>query len=200
MDNLSQQKTDIPKSAPFLAIRKRLLKRLPKHIIDKAEQIADDTFRKMIIEESGKILYDMADRLAVEEHLTDSERMTLRMAFVDEMVRCFKFDCEPDLPGAVRRAFGDDDAPSAAATAAVSAASPAGKPLVAKAANPKGITMQQLEQTVAQVAGFVKMMTGVANNAAISIMLDCLTKLPTCATTTATPKSRGTRTPATSSV
>lgn len=185
--DLSQQTTDIPKSAPFLAIRKRLLKRLPKHIIDRAEQIADDTLRKMIIEKSGKILYDMADRLAVEEHLTDSERMTLRMAFVDEMVRCFKFDCEPDLPGAVRRAFGDDDAPSAAATTAVSAASPAGKPLIAQAArsasplalckNPKGVTMQQLEQTVAQVAGFVKMMTGVANNAAISIMLDCLNKI-----------------------
>jgi hypothetical protein len=176
MDNLSQQTTDIPKSAPFLAIRKRLLKRLPKNIIDKAEQIADDTLRKMIIEKSGKILYDMADRLAAEEHLTDSERMTLRRAFVDEMVRCFKFDCEPDLPGAVRRAFGEDtDAPSA--TAAVTAASPEGKPLVAQAANPKGITMQQLEQTVAQVAGFVKMMTGVANNAAISIMLDCLNKI-----------------------
>ena len=43
--------------------------------------------------------------------------------------------------------------------------------------NPKGITVQQLEQTVAQVAGFVKMMTGVANNAAISIMLDCLNKI-----------------------
>lgn len=187
MDNLSQQTTDIPKSAPFLVIRKRLLKRLPKHIIDKADQIADNTFRKIIIEESGKILYDMADRLAAEEHLTDSERMTLRMAFVDEMVRCFKFDCEPDLPGAVRRAFGDDDAPSAAATTAVPAASPAGKPLIAQAArsasplalckNPKGVTMQQLEQTVAQVAGFVKMMTGVANNAAISIMLDCLNKI-----------------------
>lgn len=178
MDNLSQQTTDIPKSAPFLAIRKRLLKRLPKHIIDRAEQIADDTLRKMIIDKAGKEIYALADNIAADVHLTDDERKSLRRAFVDAMVQSIKTGEEPDLGTALRAEFGENaDAPSATAAAAVTAASPAGKPFVAKAANPKGITVQQLEQTVAQVAGFVKMMTGVANNAALAIMLHCLNKI-----------------------
>jgi hypothetical protein len=178
MDNLSQQKTDIPKSAPFIAIRKRLLKRLPKNIIDKAEQISDDIFRKMIIEKSGKEIYALADNIAADEHLTDEERRSLRKAFINALVLSAKTGEEPDLGTALRAEFGEDtDAPSATSAATGLAASPAGKPLVAQAANPKGITMQQLEQTVAQVAGFVKMMTGVANNAALAIMLHCLNKI-----------------------
>ena len=39
------------------------------------------------------------------------------------------------------------------------------------------MTIAELERMVAQVAGFVKMMTGVANNAALSIMLDALNKI-----------------------
>jgi hypothetical protein len=186
--NLSQQTTDIPKSAPFLAIRKRLMKRLPKHIIDKTEQISDDTLRKMIIEKSGKEIYDLADNIAADAKLTDEERLSLRKAFINALVLSAKTGEEPDLATALRTEFGEDtDAPSATAAAAVPAVSPAGKPLAAQAArsvsplalckNPKGITVQQLEQTVAQVAGFVKMMTGVANNAAISIMLHCLNKI-----------------------
>lgn len=49
--------------------------------------------------------------------------------------------------------------------------------LVQQAHNPKGVTLQELERTVSQVAGFVKMMTGVANNAALAIMSDCLDKI-----------------------
>ena len=49
--------------------------------------------------------------------------------------------------------------------------------LLQQAINPKGVTREQLERTVAQVAGFVKMMTGVADNAALIIMLDCLEKV-----------------------
>jgi len=173
--DLSQQTTDIPKSAPFLAIRKRLLKRLPKHIIDKTEQISDDTLRKMIIEKSGKEIYALADNIAADVHLTDDERKSLRKAFINALVLSAKTGEEPDLATALRTEFGEDtDAPSATT---VTAFSPAGKPLVAQAANPKGITVQQLEQTVAQVAGFVKMMTGVANNAALAIMLHCLNKI-----------------------
>jgi len=176
--NLSQQTTDIPKSAPFLAIRKRLMKRLPKHIIDKTEQISDDTLRKMIIEKSGKEIYALADNIAADVHLTDDERKSLRKAFINALVLSAKTGEEPDLATALRTEFGENiDVPSATAAAAVTTASPAGKPLIAQAANPKGITTQQLEQTVAQVAGFVKMMTGVANNAAIGIMLDCLDKI-----------------------
>lgn len=176
--NLSQQTTDNYKSPPFLAIRKRLLKRLPKSVLDKAEQISDDVFRKMIIEKSGKEIYALADNIAADAKLTDEERRSLRKAFINALVLSAKTGEEPDLGTALRAEFGEDtDAPSATATAAVTAVSSAGKPLIAQAANPKGITMQQLEQTVAQVAGFVKMMTGVANNAAISIMLDCLNKI-----------------------
>lgn len=175
--NLSQQTTDIPESAPFLAIRKRLLKRLPKSVIDKAEQISDDVFRKMIIEKSGKEIYALADSIAADEHLTDEERRSLRKAFINALVLSAKTGEEPDLATALRAEFGEDtDAPSATATA-VTTTSPAGKPLIAQAATPRGITVQQLEQTVAQVAGFVKMMTGVANNAAITIMLHCLNKI-----------------------
>lgn len=49
--------------------------------------------------------------------------------------------------------------------------------LIQQAHNPKGVTVAELERTVAQVAGFVKMMTGVANNAALAIMSDCLDKI-----------------------
>lgn len=49
--------------------------------------------------------------------------------------------------------------------------------LVQQAHNPKGVTLAELERTAAQVAGFVKMMTGVANNAALAIMNDCLDKI-----------------------
>lgn len=53
-----------------------------------------------------------------------------------------------------------------------------GKPtLVQQAHNPKGITQEELEKRVAQVSGFVKLMTGVANNAALMIMSDCLDKI-----------------------
>ena len=49
--------------------------------------------------------------------------------------------------------------------------------LVARANNPKGMTVQELEKRVAQCSGFVKMMCGVANNAALMIMMDCLNKI-----------------------
>jgi hypothetical protein len=49
--------------------------------------------------------------------------------------------------------------------------------LLAQVRNPHGMTVEQLEQRVAQCAGFVKMMTGVANNAAIAIARDCHDKL-----------------------
>lgn len=45
--------------------------------------------------------------------------------------------------------------------------------LVLKARNPKGMTVEELEKRVAQCAGFVKLMAGVADNAAIAIMRDC---------------------------
>ena len=50
-------------------------------------------------------------------------------------------------------------------------------PLIQQARNPKGVTMDELERTVAQVAGFVKMMTGMSNNAALAIMGDALDKI-----------------------
>lgn len=43
--------------------------------------------------------------------------------------------------------------------------------------NPKGLTGKDLESTVSQVAGFVKMMTGVANSASLSIMVGCLNRI-----------------------
>lgn len=52
-----------------------------------------------------------------------------------------------------------------------------GLSLLQQARNPKGVTVAELERTVAQVAGFVKMMTGVANNAALPIMIDALNKI-----------------------
>ncbi|MBQ8713028.1 MAG: hypothetical protein IJ551_09475 [Prevotella sp.] len=45
--------------------------------------------------------------------------------------------------------------------------------LLGAARNPKGMTLDELEQRVAQCSGFVKLMTGVANNAAICIARDC---------------------------
>lgn len=50
-------------------------------------------------------------------------------------------------------------------------------PYLQQAKNPKGVTIAELERTAAQVAGFVKMMTGVANNAALAIANDCLDKI-----------------------
>lgn len=49
--------------------------------------------------------------------------------------------------------------------------------IVARMKNPKGISFEELEQRVAQCAGFVKLMAGVANNAAIVIARDCHDKL-----------------------
>lgn len=43
--------------------------------------------------------------------------------------------------------------------------------------NPKGMTADEIELLMAQCAGFVKMMMGAANNAALAIMLDCLNKI-----------------------
>lgn len=48
---------------------------------------------------------------------------------------------------------------------------------VQMAHNPKGMTEEELQKRVAQVSGFVKLMCGVANNAALSIMLDSLNKI-----------------------
>lgn len=48
---------------------------------------------------------------------------------------------------------------------------------VAMAKNPKGMTIGELEHRVAQCSGFVKLMTGVANNAALMIMYDCHNKI-----------------------
>ena len=45
------------------------------------------------------------------------------------------------------------------------------------ASNPNGLTLADLEKMVAKCSGFVKMMTGVANNAALLIMVDCLNKI-----------------------
>lgn len=49
--------------------------------------------------------------------------------------------------------------------------------LLAAAKNPTGMTVDELEQRVAQCAGFVKLMSGVANNAAILIARDCHNKI-----------------------
>ena len=49
--------------------------------------------------------------------------------------------------------------------------------LLAMAKNPRGMTIDELEQLVAQCSGFVKMMAGVANNAAILIARDCYNKI-----------------------
>lgn len=48
---------------------------------------------------------------------------------------------------------------------------------VQMAHNPKGMTEEELQKRVAQVSGFVKLMCGVANNAALAIMLQCLNKI-----------------------
>lgn len=42
---------------------------------------------------------------------------------------------------------------------------------------PNGMTEEELNKRVAQVAGFVKLMCGVANNAALVIMIECLNKI-----------------------
>lgn len=39
------------------------------------------------------------------------------------------------------------------------------------------MTHEELENRIARVSGFVKMMTGVANNAALAIMVQCLNKV-----------------------
>lgn len=49
--------------------------------------------------------------------------------------------------------------------------------LLQRAYNPKGMTRDELEQRAAQVSGFVKLMAGVANNAALTIMRDCLDRI-----------------------
>ena len=48
---------------------------------------------------------------------------------------------------------------------------------LALARNPKGMTIDEIELLMAQCAGFVKMMTGAANNAALVVMMDCLNKI-----------------------
>lgn len=50
-------------------------------------------------------------------------------------------------------------------------------PLLSRMRNPKGMTIEEIEYRIAQCIGFVKMMTGVANNAAINIARDCHDKL-----------------------
>lgn len=43
--------------------------------------------------------------------------------------------------------------------------------------NPKNMTIREIELLMAQCAGFVKMMMGAANNAALVVMMDCLNKI-----------------------
>ena len=49
--------------------------------------------------------------------------------------------------------------------------------LVQRSRNPQGVTVEEMERRVAQCSGFVKMMTGVANNAAVAIARDCHSKI-----------------------
>lgn len=45
------------------------------------------------------------------------------------------------------------------------------------AMNPSNVSLSELEEKVSRCSGFVKMMTGVANNCAYGIMMDCLDQL-----------------------
>lgn len=49
--------------------------------------------------------------------------------------------------------------------------------LISRANNPTGMTVAEVERDIAQCSGFVKMMTGVANNCAYGIMMDALDNL-----------------------
>lgn len=51
--------------------------------------------------------------------------------------------------------------------------SPANKSPLFQLRNPNGMTIEELETRLARCSGFVKMMAGVANNAAINIARDC---------------------------
>ena len=137
-----------------------------ERLMEETMRWTDKMIRRGLEEAAGKDIDQMVD--AMLQHTPDAKAYTqqLRQEVRNEFLTYMLSGKEPDLEAAVVRAMGGRGQ------------SGGKKPsLLQQAKNPKGVTLAELERRVAQVAGFVKMMTGVANNAALAIMSDCLDKI-----------------------
>jgi len=157
---------------PYNRIKQKTAEIFGQQIVDKADAMTHQVMADMLAKEIGKDVDELVDAMVAKTPEALLYRDRLRREIINEFANEAKTGEEPNLERAVRRAIEENDS-----NLIVQRQQPARNYVGEAAMRTVGMSREELEQRIAQISGFVKMMTGVANNAALAIMSDALDKI-----------------------
>lgn len=154
----------------FNFIKKKTTEIFGKRITKEAEMLADQMMADILNRELGEHIDTLVDMMIRGIPEASIYRYSIKREVIKEFVNMAKTGIEPNLERAVRRAVkGHDDNTNQQR-----------KNRDFVGATRRTLTTEQikkLERTIAQCAGFVKMMCGVSVNCAVQIAKDALDKI-----------------------
>lgn len=154
----------------FNIIKKKTIEIFGKRITEEAEMLTDQIMADILNRELGEYIDTLVDMMIREIPEASIYRYSIKREVIKEFVNMAKTGIEPNLERAVRRAIeGNDDNTNQQRQ---------NRDFVGRTR--RTLTTEQiknLEHTIAQCAGFVKMMCGVSVNCALLITKDALDKI-----------------------